>query len=169
MDIRIYGDPVLRGQGEKIPVEKIPDYKDLINNMFEKMYESNGIGLAAQQVGLNIQLAVIDTREQDCGKIVLINPQITGYSEQYTVFEEGCLSFPDIHGDIERPESIELKYYNSEGKLIVDKFEGLLARVAQHEIDHLNGVLFIDRMSSVHRMLLKKRLSKLKSVNRINF
>jgi len=168
MDIRIYGDPVLRKQGAIIALKDIPSYKQTVQMMFEKMYESNGIGLAAQQVGLDVQIAVIDTREPQPCKLVLINPEIISYSSQTSVFEEGCLSFPDIHADIERPDSIEIRYYDIEAKVHTDNFDGLLARVAQHEIDHLKGVLFIDRMPAVSRMFLKKKLAKLKSISKMN-
>lgn len=161
--IRIYGDPVLRVKGMKVPVEKIPELKDIVEEMFRTMYENEGIGLAAQQVGITEQIIVIDTRENGSSPKAIINPEITAYSEEESSFEEGCLSFPDIRADIRRPIAIQLSYYDLQGKPHTEEIDGLLARVLQHEIDHVNGTLFIDRMSPVSRMLLKKKLNKLKA------
>ncbi|MEW6535424.1 MAG: peptide deformylase [Candidatus Auribacterota bacterium] len=160
--IRIYGDPVLRVKGMKVPVEKIPEIKDIAEEMFRAMYAHEGIGLAAQQVGITEQIVVIDTHEEGSSPMVIINPDILAYSEEESSYEEGCLSFPDIRADIRRPVAIKLSYYDIHGNEHTEEFDGLLARVLQHEIDHINGTLFIDRMSPVSRMLLKKKLNKLK-------
>jgi peptide deformylase len=162
LEITKYGNPVLRQKGA--PVEKItPEIKKLIADMFETMREKNGVGLAAQQVGRALQLTVIDVRDakdrpstlelkgkpadmDDIMPLVLINPEIKPLGEP-AVSGEGCLSFPEIYAEISRPESVEVKALNEKGKPIEFRAGGLLARAIQHETDHLNGILFIDRMS----------------------
>ncbi|NOS69736.1 MAG: peptide deformylase [Verrucomicrobia bacterium] len=157
-----YGHPVLRAKGAKIESASA-DITKLIADMFETMYASKGIGLAAQQVGQVVQLAVIDVRgiedrpstlELD-GKpadvesimpLVLINPELTPSGESITA-PEGCLSFPEIYADVTRQAFVTVKALNAKGKPISFKCGGLLARAVQHETDHLNGILFIDRMS----------------------
>ena len=162
LEIVKFGHPVLRQKGAAI--EKItPEIKQLIADMFETMKASNGVGLAAQQVGRALQLTVIDVREvakdrpstlelkgqpADVAEImplVLINPEVTPVGER-AVGGEGCLSFPEIFAEIARPESVDVKALNEKGKMIEFRAGGLLARAVQHETDHLNGVLFIDRM-----------------------
>jgi peptide deformylase len=157
-----YGHPVLRQKGALI--EKItPEFKQLIADMFETMKASNGVGLAAQQVGRALQLTVIDVREvakdrpstlelngkpanvNEIMPLVLINPEFTPVGEPVTG-GEGCLSFPEIFAEIARPESVDVKALNEKGKPIEFRAGGLLARAIQHEVDHLNGILFIDRM-----------------------
>jgi peptide deformylase len=156
-----YGEPVLRKKGAKIEAIT-PDVKKLIADMFETMYAYKGVGLAAQQIGVALQLTVIDVRgvtdrpstlELD-GKsadvnefmpLVLINPEITPVSEP-VAGPEGCLSFPEIYADVTRPESVDIKALDRDGKPIAFRCGGLLARAAQHETDHLHGILFIDRM-----------------------
>jgi len=158
-----FGDPMLRTKGKAI--EKItPEIKRLIDDMFETMYDAAGVGLAAQQVGQSLQLTIIDVRavkdrpstmEID-GKpvevaahmpLVLINPKITPFGNP-AKGPEGCLSFPEIYTDITRPESVEVEATNAEGKPIRFKAGGLLSRAVQHEVDHLNAILFIDRMTA---------------------
>ena len=156
-----FGHPVLRKKGERI--ESItPEIKQLIADMFETMEASNGVGLAAQQVGHALQLTVIDVREvkdrpstlelkgksadvADIMPLVLINPEVTPVGAPVTG-GEGCLSFPEIFAEIARPESVDVKALNEKGKVIEFRCGGLLARAVQHETDHLNGFLFIDRM-----------------------
>ena len=157
-----YGNPVLRQKGAKI--ESITgDISKLIADMFETMYASKGIGLAAQQIGQALQLTVIDVRgiedrpstlEID-GKpadvdsimpLVLINPEVTPVGEP-VAGPEGCLSFPEIYGEVVRPSTVDVKALNAKGKPVAFRAGGLLARAVQHETDHLNGLLFIDRMS----------------------
>ncbi|MCB1195567.1 peptide deformylase [bacterium] len=163
-EIRLFGDPILRANGTDVPRETIPSYTALVNEMFDIMYKAEGIGLAAQQIGLTDRITVIDTR--DSGQKVFINPVIIKHSDEMSVMEEGCLSFPNIRADITRPKRIELEYYDLTGTKIHCTLDDLLARVVQHEIDHLNGILFIDHMSPVKRMLLKKKLEKIKERQR---
>ena len=171
-----YGDPVLRAKGKRI--EKIDGHiRNLALNMIETMRAANGVGLAAQQVGEAIQLTVIDVLQSDDrpsgirvnGKevdlvsvmpSVLINPQVelNAETERGT---EGCLSFPDITGEIERARSITVHAQNLDGETVMIEASGLLARAIQHEVDHLNGILFIDRMSSAAKVTLSSRLKRL--------
>ena len=156
-----YGNPVLRKKGERIE-SVTPEIKQLIADMFETMEANHGVGLAAQQVGHALQLTVIDVREikdrpstlelkgksadvADFMPLVLINPEVTPAGEPATG-GEGCLSFPEIFAEIARPESVDVKALNEKGKVIEFRCGGLLARAVQHETDHLNGILFIDRM-----------------------
>jgi len=145
------------------PVPKIDaDVKRLVSDMFETMYGAPGVGLAAIQVGVLKRIVTIDaTRgEEKKQPIVLINPEITWMSVEKTVVEEGCLSIPDFIGEVERPERIKARFTNLEEQIIEIEAEGLFARVLQHEIDHLNGVLFIDYLSKLKRDRVTKKFSK---------
>jgi peptide deformylase len=171
-----YGDPILRAKGKQI--EKIDDHiRELAANMIETMHAANGIGLAAQQVGEALQLTVLDVSQIEDrpstlrvnGKdvdptasmpLVLINPEIELGSET-EIGTEGCLSFPEITGQIERAESTMARAQNLEGDKIEIVASGLLARAIQHEVDHLNGILFIDRMNSAAKAALSSRLKRL--------
>jgi peptide deformylase len=176
LSIMQYGDPILRAKGKQI--EKIDDYiRALAANMIETMHAANGIGLAAQQVGEAVQLTVLDISQIEDrpsrlnlnGKdvdpttsmpLVLINPEIELGGET-EVGTEGCLSFPEITGQIERAESTMAHAQNLEGDKIEIVASGLLARAIQHEVDHLNGILFIDRMNSAAKAALSSRLKRL--------
>ena len=171
-----YGDPILRAKGKQI--EKIDDYiRALAANMIETMRAANGVGLAAQQVGEALQLTVLDIsqiEDRPSGlnlngrdvdpttsmPLVLINPEIELGGET-EVGIEGCLSFPEITGQIERAESTIARARNLEGDKIEIVASGLLARAIQHEVDHLNGILFIDRMNSAAKAALSSRLKRL--------
>jgi peptide deformylase len=176
LSIMQYGDPILRAKAKQI--EKIDDYiRALAANMIETMHAANGIGLAAQQVGEAVQLTVLDISQIEDrpsrlnlnGKdvdpttsmpLVLINPEIE-LGRETEVGTEGCLSFPEITGQIERAESTMAHAQNLEGDKIEIVASGLLARVIQHEVDHLNGILFIDRMNSAAKVALSSRLKRL--------
>ena len=168
-----YGHPVLRRKGARIEAFT-SQVKELIQNMFETMYGERGVGLAAQQVGHALQLTVIDVRgvtdrpstlevngvEADVASfmpLVLVNPEIKPFGEAVSG-PEGCLSFPEIFGDINRAERVEVSALDREGKRIVFSCGGLLARAIQHEFDHLQGILFIDRMSKEHKASLRDDL-----------
>ncbi len=176
-----YGDPILRAKGK--PIDNIDDrIRELAANMVETMHAANGVGLAAQQVGEALQLTVLDvslvedrpsTLKVD-GKdvdpkaampLVLINPEIElrGRTE---VGVEGCLSFPEITGDIERAKSVIVRAQTLEGGTIEIEATGFLARAIQHEGDHLNGILFIDRMNSAAKVALSSRLKRLQKETR---
>jgi len=176
-----YGDPILRAKGKRI--EKINDHiRDLIANMIETMHAANGVGLAAQQIGEALQLTVLDVSQVEDrpstlklnGKdadpatsmpLVLINPEIEmgGATEAGT---EGCLSFPEITGEIERAKSILARAQTLEAGRIEIEASGLLARAIQHEVDHLNGILFIDRMNSAAKAALSRRLKRMQKQTR---
>jgi len=176
-----YGDPILRAKGK--PIEKIDDrIRELAANMVETMHAANGVGLAAQQVGEALQLTVLDISAvedrpstlklngQDVDPkaempLILINPEIELLGET-EVGVEGCLSFPEITGDIERAKSVMVRAQNLEGGTIEIEASGFLARAIQHEGDHLNGILFIDRMNSAAKAALSSRLKRLQKETR---
>lgn len=176
-----YGHPALRQKG--LRVESItPEIKQLIADMFETMNASKGIGLAAQQVGRALQLTVLDLRAvtdrpstlelngkpadvSDFMPLVLINPEVQAVGEPLAG-PEGCLSFPEIYADISRPESVAVKALNEKGKPVEFRCGGLLARAVQHEIDHLNGILFIDRMDRKTKAELRDELDELQATTK---
>jgi len=181
LQILEYGDPILRAKGK--PIENIDDrIRELAANMIETMHAANGVGLAAQQVGEPLQLTVLDVSLVEDrpsslkldGKdvdpkaampLVLINPEIE-LRGTTALGIEGCLSFPEITGDIERAKSVILRAQTLEGGTIQIEASGFLARAIQHEGDHLNGILFIDRMNSAAKAALSSRLKRLQKETR---
>ena len=176
-----YGHPVLRQKGVRIP-EITPEIRTLIADMLETMHSAAGVGLAAHQVAQPIQLAVFDVREvqdrpstleiggqavnpADHMPMVLINPEFTPAGASVEA-AEGCLSFPEIFADIVRPESIEVRALDGQGKPIDFRCGGLLARAIQHEHDHLHGILYIDRMSTETKKRLKPELDALQAATK---
>ena len=162
-------DPILRKKCE--PLEKVDaETKKLMDDMLETMYAAPGIGLAAVQVGILKRLVVIDISkgEEEKKPIFLINPQIINQSKKTSVYEEGCLSLPGQFAEIERPAECTLKYIDYNGKEKELKADGLLATCIQHEVDHLNGILFIDYLSKLKKdMIIKKLVKKKKEIERI--
>ena len=176
-----YGDPILRAKGK--PIENVDDrIRELAANMVETMHAANGVGLAAQQVGEALQLTVLDVslvedrpstlkldgKEVDpksAMPLVLINPEVELCAET-EVGVEGCLSFPEITGDIERAKSVIVRAQTLEAGIIEIEASGFLARAIQHEGDHLNGILFIDRMNSAAKAALSSRLKRLQKETR---
>jgi peptide deformylase len=165
LPIRAYGDPVLRKQCREI-TKDFPNLSDLIGNMFETMYASNGVGLAAPQVGRDIRLFVIDSNEMlddesdERGiKRAFINAYKVNEEGEAWDFTEGCLSIPGVREDVNRKNSITLKYVTEDWKEVTETFHGMTARVIQHEYDHIDGVLFVDYLSAFKRQLLKGKLS----------
>lgn len=159
-----YGDPVLRKKGAEIGKD-YPGLSELIGNMFETMYAAHGVGIAAPQVGLAIRLFVIDASpfadddEQLKGfKKVFINPQVLEEQGDTWDFNEGCLSIPEIREDIGRKEQVTISYYDENWVPHTETYSGLAARVIQHEYDHIEGKLFIDKLSPLRKALLKNRL-----------
>jgi len=147
LDIRVLGDPILRE--ETSPVEQITDaLRMLAKDMFDTMYLAKGIGLAAPQVGRSERLAVIDVNDK---AFVIINPEIIELDSKTAKAEEGCLSIPDVYGDVERPVRVRVRALDLEGKPFEVEADELLARCLQHEIDHLHGKLFIDYLSVLKR------------------
>lgn len=161
-----YGDPVLRRKAGPVSGD-FAGLRPLVQDMFDTMYDEPGIGLAAPQVGVSQRVVVIAAvADDDAGEHVgapfaLVNPEIVSRSTDLTPFEEGCLSVPDITDTVIRPRAIRLRYQTLEGEWVERDTAGLLARVVQHEIDHLDGVLFVDRLSLLKRQLLRKKLQKL--------
>jgi peptide deformylase len=174
--IRNYGDPILRAKGKRIA--QIDEHvRELASDMIETMHAANGVGLAAQQIGEPLQLTVIDVAEvedrpstlrvngieadiKSAMPMVLLNPRIALGTEIVSGVE-GCLSFPEITADIDRSEAVVVQAETLEGEAVQLEATGLLARALQHEIDHLNGILFIDRMSSAFKVTLSNRLKRL--------
>ena len=160
-----YGNDTLAGVAE--PVENIDgSIASLIDEMFKIMYKEKGIGLAAPQVDLGTRIFVVDTGETKSQKFALINPVIKESSDKFEPYEEGCLSVPGINADVIRPESILISGYTREGKEVEIEADGLLARVFQHEYDHLDGILFIDRIEKYIRDELRTELKKIKKMNK---
>jgi peptide deformylase len=169
-----YGDPVLR----KVGVDITPDYphlKEVITNMYETMYNAYGVGLAAPQVGLAIRLFVIDTepfsesedltkeeQEQLRGfKQTFINAKMIKEEGEEWGFNEGCLSIPDVREDVYRQEKITLEFYDEDFNLHTNVYDGLIARVIQHEYDHIEGILFTDKIAMLKKTLIKKKLQNI--------
>ncbi|XP_031264078.1 peptide deformylase 1B, chloroplastic/mitochondrial [Pistacia vera] len=143
-----YPDPILRARNKRI-VTFDDNLKKLVDEMFDVMYKTDGIGLSAPQVGMNVQLMVFNP-VGECGEgqeIVLINPRVNKYSKKKVLFNEGCLSFPGICADVQRPESVKIDARDINGTRFSFNLSGLPARVFQHEFDHLEGILFFDRMT----------------------
>jgi len=176
LEITKFGHPVLRQKGERIE-EITPEIEEFIRDMFDTMHDAEGVGLAAQQVGRALQLTVIDVRpakdrpstmEVDGQAVdpngqmplVLINPEIRPFGEPVKG-GEGCLSFPEVYADVVRKESVEVSALNAKGEPIKFKAGGLLSRAVQHEVDHLNGVLFVDRMSREAKAEIQDELDAL--------
>lgn len=157
-DIRLYGDPVLREKAA--PVEEIDaEIRQLIDDLVETMYDADGIGLAAPQVGVPLQIFVYDIRDPEVESGVLVNPEIVD-SAGSAKDEEGCLSLPGLTDVVERSESVVVRGLDLEGNPVEIAAEGLLGRCIQHEKDHLDGVLFIDRVSPLKRKLLLRKWQK---------
>ena len=160
LDIRVLGDPILRQETK--PVAQITsEHLKLIDDMFETMHAAQGIGLAAPQVGRTERIAIVDV-EGGKQPLALINPQVVSSSTRQEKSEEGCLSIPDVFGDVERPESVVVRALDRDGRGIEVSASGLLARCLQHEIDHLNGKLFIDYLSVLKRRSAMNEWSKIK-------
>lgn len=158
LKIKEYGEPILREKA--LPVKEItPEILNLVKDMAETMYTDSGVGLAAPQVGVSKRIILVD--EEEDGLIVLINPVIIK-SEGEVVAEEGCLSVPDIYSQVKRSSKVTVKALNENGDPIEITKEGLTARALQHEIDHIDGILFIDRIGRMERQILVNKLKKKK-------
>ena len=160
LEIYTYPDPILKQQAE--PVDHVnSEIFRLIDDMAETMYDAPGIGLAANQVGKALKLLVVDLQRPDYehGLLVLINPEIVRASGE-TSYEEGCLSVPDYFAMVKRAEQVTVRALNQHGKLVDIEADGLLAVVLQHEIDHLDGTLFVDRLGPIARDLFRRKWKK---------
>lgn len=174
LPIVAYGDPVLKRKAKDIE-QTYPDLPTLLDNMFETMYNAYGVGLAAPQIGLPIRLFLVDTtpfseddelsaEEQSLlknFKKVFINPVILEETGDEWTFTEGCLSIPDVREDVSRHSDIKIKYLDEQFNEHIEDYTGLIARVIQHEYDHIEGVLFTDKLSSLKRRLIKGKLSSI--------
>ena len=157
----ILPDPILRQVSK--PIETIDsEVKKLADDMLETMYDAPGIGLAAIQIGVARRMLVLDVSKdgEDKKPLVFINPEIVASSDARSVYEEGCLSIPDYYAEVERPAGITVKHLDRDGKEQVTEADGLLATCLQHEIDHLNGVLFIDHISKLKREMVIRKFTK---------
>lgn len=157
----ILPDPVLRQLSE--PVETVnAELRRLADDMLETMYDAPGIGLAAIQIGVPRRLLVIDVSKEgeDKQPQVFVNPQILTSSDERSVYEEGCLSIPDYYAEVERPAAIKVEYVDLDGRQQTVEADGLLATCLQHEIDHLNGLLFIDYISKLKREMVIRKFTK---------
>ena len=179
LDIVKYGDPVLRQKGER--VEAItPELTQLIDDMLETMQDAHGIGLAAQQIGRALQLTTVDVtgvedrpsrmevggekvNPEDYMPLILCNAEWTAVGDTTEIGPEGCLSFPEVYGDVKRPEEIDVKAMDEKGEEVAFRCGGLLARAIQHEWDHLQGILFIDRMDGLVRSNLKPEIDAIQA------
>ena len=143
--IKRIGDRCLRLTSEEVVFDKNEIHK-LFTDMCEAMYEEDGIGLAAPQIGINKRVIIVDETTEAHGRYthLMVNPKITWRSEEEVTFDEGCLSVPDKNGEVSRPKEIRITFQNKDGKYKKWKLDGLAARVVQHEVDHLDGILFVD-------------------------
>lgn len=160
-EVKKYGDPVLREKAVK--VEIVDDsIREILNNMVETMYDKKGVGLAAPQVGISKRMMVTDWSGEGEAIRKVINPVITPLTDELMEWEEGCLSIPGIYKKVERPKKIKLEYTNENGESVTEELEGFPAIVMQHEFDHLEAVLFVDRISPMAKRMVAKKLQSLK-------
>ena len=161
LEVLHFPDKRLRKIAE--PVKKVDnEIKNIIEQMFFTMYEEKGIGLAATQVNIHKRIIVIDVSENKDKKIFLINPEIISLSDDIDTMEEGCLSVPGFYETVSRPKTVKVSSLNYDGKQIEIEANGLLSTCIQHEIDHLNGKLFVDHISSLKRSRIEKKITKLR-------
>jgi peptide deformylase len=161
LPILLLPDPILRETA--LPLERVDDdARRLLHDMLETMYDAPGVGLAAPQVGVSRRVLVLDpsTKEQEPEPIAMINPEILEFGDERQVGEEGCLSIPEIFAEVERPAWVHVRYIDGDGRLIERRFEGRPGVIVQHEVDHLNGVLFLDHLSKLRRDLLIRKFRK---------
>jgi peptide deformylase len=156
--IRLYGDPALREKGRRVTATD-PDTHRLVEDLFDTLHDAKGIGLAAPQIGIPLRVLVLDLSPVELGAkpLAMINPEVISVGEKVRG-EEGCLSFPGLFLDVDRPEQAHLRYETPSGKVEDIKATGLLARAMLHELDHLDGVLFIDHLSRARRVLVEAKL-----------
>lgn len=162
LPIRIYPDPVLRKVARPVTPADETDVRQLVASLYATMYKAPGIGLAATQVGSLLRVMVVDVapKEDERHPITLINPEIIARSEDTSTQQEGCLSIPDQYADVTRPARVKLRYQDLQGMKQEVEADGLLSACLQHELDHLNGVLFVDYLSPLKRNMLLRKLAK---------
>ena len=164
--IVLYGDPLLKKQGEDVHPDAV-DVQQLSEDMFETMYQASGIGLAAPQIGLGLRIFVVDSTPideeegRDGFKRVFVNPKILESQGQVWTFEEGCLSIPGVRADVQRPPVIKIHYYDEHWQEHTETLDGMAARIVLHEYDHVEGILFTDRIKGLKKRLLKSKLNSI--------
>lgn len=165
-EVKLLGDPVLRKRAEDVVFDAdagvSAEIRTLIADMFDTMYAEEGIGLAAPQIGESLRLIVIDPQEEGVAPFVVINPRIVSFSEELDRAEEGCLSLPGLREVVERPLQVAVEGLDREGKPTRIEADGLVARILQHEVDHIDGIMFLDRVSPLKRKMLLKKWQKVK-------
>jgi len=169
LTIHLHGHPVLRKKANEVSADE-PHLQELIDEMFEAMYKAEGVGLAAPQIGRSLRLFIIDSHafkesypDTEEIKEVFINPEVVELLGNDFTFNEGCLSLPEIREDIVRKSEVILTYINREGERKTTHFKGLVARIILHELDHLEGHVFTDKVSSIRKMIIKKKLNDIAS------
>ncbi len=167
LPVYLYGHPVLRQKAEPVDLNE-PGLKDLIDSMYTTMYESDGVGLAAPQIGKSLRLVVIDATpvgdrfpECDGRKMTLINPEIEILDGDKVCRAEGCLSLPGLSEDVKRVEHIRLSWTDADGNSHSEEISGFLARIVQHECDHLEGLVYVDHISPIRKQLIKNKLNNI--------
>lgn len=168
LPVYLYGNPVLRRKSDDV-TRDYPGLKQLISDMFETMYNADGVGLAAPQIGKNLNIIVIDAAamaddddiELKTFKRVFINPKITFNSEDTISTEEGCLSIPHIHEKVERYTDLTIEYFNENFDKVEEHLTDKRAKIIQHEYDHLDGIMFIDKISPIRKRLIKSKLNSI--------
>ena len=168
LPIYIYGQPVLKQVAAEIP----RDYEglaELVDNMWETMYNAHGVGLAAPQIGKSVRMFLVDTEQLEDEesdhqgiKKVFINAEKIEETGEHWEYEEGCLSIPDIRGDVSRRENLRIRYYDLDWQLHEEEFDGINARVIQHEYDHIDGVLFVEHLKPLKRRMIQRRLDSMR-------
>ena len=163
LPLRYYGDPVLRRKADPVPVVN-DEIRELIERMFATMYVEEGVGLAAPQVGRSLRVFVIDVEDEGIPRVkqAFVNPVIVERSENTMTGEEGCLSIPTLRADVKRPARVVIEATDADGKPFRMEAEGLLARALQHEQDHLDGILFLDRLGPISRRLLEAKWKRVR-------
>lgn len=172
-----YGNSVLKRKSKEVP-DSYPGLKELIRNMYDTMYNASGVGLAAPQIGKSVKIFIIDTSpflnmddneikdyEVSSVKQTFINPTILDETGEFWSFEEGCLSIPHIREEVKRKSFIKIEYYDENFNYRKDDFSGIVARVIQHEYDHIQGILFTDKLTSFKKRLLKSKLNNIEKGN----
>ncbi|MCS7004296.1 MAG: peptide deformylase [Cytophagales bacterium] len=159
-----YGDPILKKRAKPVEKDDSFDLKQLVSDMFDTMYQANGVGLAAPQIGLSIRVFVVDAEQMEEKSIkgfkkTFINPTILDESGDEWTYEEGCLSIPQVRAEVNRKSTVKIRYYDENWKEFTETYDGIAARIIQHEYDHLEGILFIDRISMFKRKLIQGKLN----------
>jgi peptide deformylase len=166
--IIIYGDPILRERSNEVPTHSSLDLPGLISDMFETMHKANGVGLSAIQIGIPLRIFVIEAHLEEENfhfRGVFINPKITKEWGEIVKHPEGCLSIPLLTAIVDRPENIELEWYDEEWKFHKEEFSGIKARIIQHEYDHLEGELYIDNLDTMWSKMIERPLQEIEDQN----